>query len=73
LIEYEVGNVEQEVLKKPRNYVEQRLVLVAHDESTSQANDRPKASWVLDSEQPLKKKGPGQGLHQSDVICSTFG
>ena len=24
-------------------------------------------------EQPLKKKGPGQGLHQSDAICSTVG
>jgi hypothetical protein len=73
LVEYEVGNVEQEVLKEPENCVERRLVLVAHDESTSQANDGPKAGWVLDGEQPLKKKGPGRGLHQSDVICSTFG
>ncbi|KAH9071006.1 hypothetical protein EDB83DRAFT_2221343, partial [Lactarius deliciosus] len=30
-------------------------------------------SWVLDGEQPLKKKGVGQGLHQLDVICSTKG
>ena len=36
-------------------------------------NDGPKAGWVLDGEQPLKKKGPGRGLHQSDVICLTFG
>ena len=35
LVEYEIGNVEQEVLKEPENCVERRLVLVAHDESTS--------------------------------------
>ncbi|KIM76587.1 hypothetical protein PILCRDRAFT_91517 [Piloderma croceum F 1598] len=38
-----------------------------------QANDGLKAGWVLEGEQPLKKKGPGRGLHQSDVICSTVG
>ena len=73
LVEYEIGNVEQEVLKEPENCVKPRLVLVAHDESTSQANDGLKAGWVLDGEQPLKKKGPGRGLHQSDVTCLTFG
>ncbi|KAF9497594.1 hypothetical protein BDN71DRAFT_1541197 [Pleurotus eryngii] len=40
---------------------------------TAQANDEKKRSWVLEGEQPLKKKGVGCGLHQSDVICSTFG
>ena len=30
-------------------------------------------SWVLEGEQPLKHKGPGHGLHESAVICSTFG
>ncbi|KAK0431882.1 uncharacterized protein EV420DRAFT_1285416 [Desarmillaria tabescens] len=29
--------------------------------------------WILEGEQPLRKKGVGRGLHQSDVICSTFG
>jgi hypothetical protein len=48
-------------------------VLVAQDEMTPQANDRKKKSWVLDGEQPLKKKGVSHGIHQSDVICSTFG
>ncbi|KAH9018306.1 hypothetical protein EDB84DRAFT_1626781 [Lactarius hengduanensis] len=38
-----------------------------------QSNDDEKMSWVLDGEQPLKKKGVGRGLHQSDVICSTKG
>ncbi|KAJ3898444.1 hypothetical protein F5879DRAFT_1067473 [Lentinula edodes] len=32
-----------------------------------------KKGWVLEGEQPLKKKGPGQGIHQSDFICSTVG
>ncbi|KAA1476310.1 hypothetical protein DENSPDRAFT_784921, partial [Dentipellis sp. KUC8613] len=29
--------------------------------------------WVLDGEQPLRKKGQGRGIHRSDVICSTVG
>ena len=57
----------------PSNFVERRLVLCAHDESTSQANDAPEKSWVLGDEHPLRKKGVGHGLHQSDVICSTVG
>ena len=27
----------------------------------------------MNGEQPLKKKGAGRGLHQSDVICSIYG
>ncbi|KIL57128.1 hypothetical protein M378DRAFT_1031360 [Amanita muscaria Koide BX008] len=52
---------------------ERKLVLVAHDEMTAQANDGKTMSWVWQGEQPLKKKGVGRGLHQSDVICSTVG
>ncbi|KDQ30052.1 hypothetical protein PLEOSDRAFT_1036066 [Pleurotus ostreatus PC15] len=48
-------------------------MLLAHDEMTSQVNDGKKRSWVLEGEQPLKKKGVGRGVHQSDVVCSTFG
>lgn len=55
------------------NFVECRLVLCAHDEMTIQANDGAKKSWVLDGEFKLRKKGQGQELHQSDVICSTVG
>ena len=50
-----------------------RLVLLPHDEMTTQANDGPKSSWVYKGEHVLKKKGVGQGQHQSDVICSTVG
>ncbi|KAJ3765771.1 hypothetical protein FB446DRAFT_767596 [Lentinula raphanica] len=32
-----------------------------------------KGFWVLNGEQPLRKKGVGRGLHQSDFICSTVG
>lgn len=72
LVEYEVGNVDAEVVKV-RKEGERKLVLVAHDEMTAQANDGKKKSWVLEGEQPLRKKGVGRGLHQSDVICSTHG
>ncbi|KIJ42837.1 hypothetical protein M422DRAFT_253933 [Sphaerobolus stellatus SS14] len=40
---------------------------------TAQANDGKKASGIWQGEQPLKKKGLGCGLHQSDFICSTIG
>jgi len=69
LVSYKVSDV-----KTPNalwNYVEQALVLLPQDESTMQSNDGPKASWVPNGEQPLKKKGAGQGLHKSGVICST--
>lgn len=56
LVEYKVGEVEVEV-EKPHNFVERRLVLVSHDEATTQANDGMKEGWVLEGEQPLKKKG----------------
>ena len=72
LAEYQVAQVEIDG-EKPFCICERKLVLVAHDESTCQANDGPKAGWVMEGEQPLKKKGVGRGLYQSDVICSTFG
>ena len=72
LVEYKVGDVEVEIVK-PCNFIERHLVLVSHDEATTQANDGMKEGWVLEGEQPLKKKGAGRGLHQSDVICSTVG
>ena len=73
LVEYVVGEVMQEKKKTVGNYVERRLVLVSHDESTAQANDGKKMSWVHEKEHVLKKKGAGRGIHQSDVICSTVG
>lgn len=73
LVEYQPDNLTEEVIKTPANYVERRLVLVPQDEMTAQANDGMKKSWVMEGEQPLKKKGVGRGIHQSDVICATVG
>ncbi|KIJ35022.1 hypothetical protein M422DRAFT_262760 [Sphaerobolus stellatus SS14] len=72
LVRYIIGNVEKEadLTFLP---VETKLVLCAQDEMTAQANDGKKMSWVWKGEQPLKKKGAGRGLHQSDFICSTVG
>jgi len=39
----------------------------------AQANDVNEKSWVMGDHHPLRKKGAGRGLHQSDVICSTIG
>ena len=72
MVEYKIGEVETELTKQLQPG-EWRIVLVAHDESTMQANDGEKEGWVMNGEQPLKKKGAGRGLHQSDVICSTHG
>jgi len=68
LVEYAVGDVEREVTK-PTNFVERRLVLVAHDEMTAQAHDGKKKSWVMDGEHTLKKKGVGRGMLLDYVIC----
>ena len=71
LVEYMPGDVENEAEKG--NCVERRLVTVAHDEMTAQANDGKAKSWVWEREHAIKKKGVGRGIHQSDVICSTVG
>ena len=55
LVEYKIGEVETEIIKQLKPG-ERRLVLVAHDESTMQANDGEEEGWVLDGEQPLQKK-----------------
>jgi hypothetical protein len=77
LVRYKIDAVEYEAppnTAAPANvFVRPRLVLVAHDEMTAQAHDGVKASWVPTGEQPLKKKGPRRGLHQSEFICSTVG
>ncbi|KIJ39628.1 hypothetical protein M422DRAFT_174797 [Sphaerobolus stellatus SS14] len=46
---------------------------VAISTARPQSNDSQQMSWVWKGEQPLKKKGIGRGLHQSDFICSTVG
>jgi hypothetical protein len=68
LVEYIVGGIERELHKAPANFVECHLVLCSHDESTCQINDGKHASCVMEGEHALKKKGPGHGMHQSDVI-----
>ena len=72
MVEYKIGEVEIEVIKQLLPG-QRRIVLVVHDELTMQANDGEKEGWVLEGEQPLKKKGARRGLHQSDVICLTYG
>ena len=61
LVEFKVCEVETEI-SKPRNFVERLLVLCLHDESTTQANDGQREGWVLDGEQPLKRKAQAMGF-----------
>ena len=72
LVEYTMGQPNEEIAKQLPHGM-QKLVLLAHDESTCTANDGLKASWVLEGEQPILKKGAGHRSHCSDVICSTYG
>ena len=58
LSEYKMGSPHEEIVKPLASGV-QTLVLVVHNESTCTANDGPKASWVMDGEQPILKKGAG--------------
>ena len=73
LVEYSPENVEKLADKVTSNYVERILVLMAHDKSTTQANDSQGKTWVLNGKHAVKKKGLGRGLHQSNCICSTIG
>ena len=72
LVKYVVGNVRKEV-EMQLTPGKHKLVVLAHDEMTVQANNERTMSWVWQGEQLLKKNGVGCGLHQSDVICSIFG
>jgi hypothetical protein len=73
LVGYVVCDVEKESPSVQGNFVEQRLVLCAHDEMTAQANDSAAKEWVFMGQHKLRKKGAGRGIHQSDIICSTVG
>lgn len=73
LVEYVVGDVDSLVDKPPPPNGEKWLILVAQDEMTAQANNDKGASWVYKDEHPIKKKGVGRGIHQSDVINSVSG
>ena len=73
LVWYEVGNVEKEMIIPRENYVEHWLVLMPQDKMTLQANDIMLKMMVYNGQYMLRKKGPGWGLHQSDVINNVVG
>ena len=73
MVHYVMGDLDTESEPHATNFAECRLVLVAHDEMTAQANEAQPKTWVFENQHRLRKKGPGRGIHQSDVICSTVG
>lgn len=52
---------------------QQKLVLVTHDECTFYANDGKKDMWLLDGDNPLRKKGPGASIMVSEFQCPCHG
>ncbi|KAI0790095.1 hypothetical protein C8Q75DRAFT_707205, partial [Abortiporus biennis] len=67
--------VEEEMPKGLKKYVKLELFPRIHYRAGTKgiANDGKKKGWLKDGENPLRKKGQGRGIHQSDVICSTVG
>ncbi|KAG2123196.1 hypothetical protein BD769DRAFT_1389338 [Suillus cothurnatus] len=70
---YLEGLVQTEMPQGLKRYIELELFPCIHMKMTTQANDGQSMSWVPDGEYKLRKKGVGQGLHQSSIICSTVG
>lgn len=68
-----------DVTKKPKiivrpGFVERRLVLYTHDESTFYANDRRKTKWNHgDLPQKPQAKGEGESLMIADLLSPEFG
>jgi hypothetical protein len=52
---------------------EKEHIWVTHDESTFHSYDGCRAFWGPEGEQPLLKKGLGQGIHVSDFVTETIG
>ena len=50
-----------------------QYVLVTHDECVFHSNDGNSSGWILNDEQPLRKKGLGKGLMVSDFLTDTIG
>jgi hypothetical protein len=72
VVHYTVGDMDTKLDITLQNYVERQFVLTPQDEMTSQANNSSGKTWMLDDQHRLQKKGPGHGIHKSDVICSTM-
>ncbi|KAJ7061135.1 hypothetical protein C8F01DRAFT_1252777 [Mycena amicta] len=73
LIRFEGGNVTKRIEPTSDDPNFKPHILCSHDEMTTQAHDGKKASWVLDGEQPLLKKGQGRGHHSSEWLNSVDG
>ncbi|KZP08799.1 hypothetical protein FIBSPDRAFT_914189 [Athelia psychrophila] len=63
----------EEMPRGLKQYMEAELFPCIDLKMTSQANDSPEKTWVLEDQHMLQKKGAGRGLHKSDAICSTVG
>ena len=48
-------------------------IIINHDESIFHVNDMKRQMWLLQGQQPLRKKGNGRSIHVSDFICKPIG
>ena len=52
---------------------EKEHVLVVQDETVFHTNEYRWHAWLMDDQQPIRKKGGGHVVHDSDFICETIG
>ena len=52
---------------------EKEHVLVVQDETVFHTNEYRRRMWLMDNQQPIRKKGGGRAVHVSDFICETIG
>ncbi len=52
---------------------EKEHVLIVQDETVFHTNEYRRRTWLMQDQQPIRKKGGGRAVHVSDFICETIG
>lgn len=71
--EFYEGDEMKTILMPHLGEEEVQFVFVTHDESTFYANDGKNDIWLMDGENYLRKKGPGQSIMISEFQCPCHG
>ena len=52
---------------------EKEHVLIVQDETVFHTNEYRRRTWLVQDQQPIRKKGAGHAVHVLDFICETIG
>ncbi|RKF62157.1 hypothetical protein GcM3_149011 [Golovinomyces cichoracearum] len=72
MVQY-VGDEYETELQPEARYNGKKIVLCSQDESTCYANDAPRYVWLEKGKSTLRKKGLGQSIMISTIICPYHG